>query len=290
MNQKPTTPAGIDTAQMDAASLNRRRTEAAGRQEFEQSLKLLDRCTAWFLWSGVAILTLLSVSLVALWSPWTFPGLNASDQQTGSWEVSGLIVLMAVVSVYTLRHQRALKVLRKRLVEEMDAATKHRVRADRFYEMSILDPLTGLYNRRFGETRLQEEIARAEKTGDPLQLLALDLDYFKEINDEYGHAAGDLALKGFSRRLQRAVRACDVPIRVGGDEFLVILPECPPDKVQTILSRLDKVELNLDGQKVRVRFSQGVAQYQIGDNSETIIKRADERLYEEKAKRPAVPA
>jgi two-component system cell cycle response regulator len=205
-----------------------------------------------------------------------------------SWLVRGLLVLMAVVSVHTLRHQRRLKVLRNRLVEQMDAATKHRARAERFYEMSILDPLTGLYNRRFGETRLREEIARAEKSGDPLQVLALDFDRFKEINDQYGHAGGDLALKAFARRLQRAIRACDVPIRVGGDEFLVILPECPPDKVQTILSRLNSIEVNLDGQKVRVSFSRGVAQYQINDTPETIIKRADERLYAEKAKRPFV--
>jgi len=66
----------------------------------------------------------------------------------------------------------------------------------------------------------------------------------------------------------------------------VILPECPPDKVQTILSRLDAIDLNLDGQKVRVSFSQGVAQYQINDTPETIIRRADERLYAAKAARP----
>jgi len=297
MSESLPTPKAIESAPPVAAtgpeemmSPNRRKTEAASREEFEQSLKLLDRSTSWFVWSGVLMILLPLGALVLLWLPWPLPELKPLDEQNASWLVQGLLGAMVVLSVYTLRSQRGLKALRKRLVDQMDAATKHRVRADRFYEMSILDPLTGLYNRRFGETRLREEIARAEKTGDPLQLLALDLDYFKEINDQYGHAGGDLALKGFARRLQRAVRACDVPIRVGGDEFLVILPECPPDKVQTILSRLDSIELTLDGQKVRVRFSRGVAQYQMSDTPETIIKRADERLYAEKAARPPVVA
>lgn len=227
-------------------------------------------------------------AMILLSLPWPLPRLKLLDERNVSWLVRGSLGLMAMVSMYTLRHQRRLKVLRNRLVEQMDATTKHHVRAERFYEMSITDPLTGLYNRRFGETRLREEIARAEKSGDPLMVLALDFDHFKEINDQYGHAGGDLALKGFARRLQRAIRACDVPIRVGGDEFLVILPECPLDKVQTILSRLDSIDLNLDGQKVRVSFSRGVAQYQINDTPETIIKRADERLYAAKAARPGL--
>jgi diguanylate cyclase (GGDEF)-like protein len=272
----------------DIGAAQRGKTERASRQEFRQNLDLLDRSTSWFLWSSVLMILLLSGAMVLLSLSWSLPRLNPSDERHISWLVRGLLGLMGGVSMYTLRQYRCLKVLRKRLVKQMDVATKHRVRAARFYEMSILDPLTGLYNRRFGETRLREEIARAEKSGDPLLVLALDLDHFKEINDQYGHASGDLALKGFGRRLQRAIRACDVPIRLGGDEFLVILPECPPDKVHTILSRLDSIELNLDGQKIRVSFSRGMAQYQINDTPETIIKRADERLYAEKAKRPFV--
>jgi diguanylate cyclase (GGDEF)-like protein len=273
-------------------SAERRKTETASRQAFRQSLEVLDRSTSWFLWSGLLMLFLLLGAVVLLSLPWPLPELNPLNEGNVSWLVRGLMGLMAGVSIYTLRRQRRLKEFRNRLVEQMDAATKHSARAERFYEMSILDPLTGLYNRRFGETRLREEIERAEKSGDPLQVLAVDFDRFKEINDQYGHAAGDLALKGFSRRLQRAIRACDVPIRNGGDEFLVILPECPPDKVQTILSRLDSIELNLDGQKVQVTFSRGVAQYQINDTPETIIKRADERLYAAKAQRrgPALTA
>ncbi len=267
-------------------SADRRKTEAASGKEFQESLAILDRNASWLLWSSIAGLLLPSTAVVLLSLSWPQPSLKPLDEASVGWFVRGLLTVMIVISIVTMRSQRRLKHLRNRLVTQMDAATKHRVQAERFYEMSIIDPLTGLYNRRFGETRLREEIVRAEKSGDPLMLLAFDFDHFKEINDRYGHAAGDLALKAFSRRLQRALRACDVPIRVGGDEFLVILPECPADKVQTVLSRLDAIDFNLDGEKVRVSFSQGVAQYQINDTAERIIKRADERLYAAKANRP----
>jgi diguanylate cyclase (GGDEF)-like protein len=171
----------------------------------------------------------------------------------------------------------------------MEVAMRQRIRAEKFYGLAILDPLTGLYNRRFGEERLQEEISRADRNGDSLAVLVLDLDHFKQINDEYGHAAGDLVLKEFSRRLKRAIRACDVPIRVGGDEFLVVLPECPREKVAVILSRLGTFDVSINKQKIPVSCSRGRAQHQVGDTAETILARADESLYLEKANRPPVP-
>src|SRR5262249_51378034 len=148
--------------------------------------------------------------------------------------VQGLLGVAWVASCVSLYSQRQrLAQLRQGLVVQIDRATKSRVSAEKFYGLSILDALTGLYNRRYGGTRLDEEIGRVEESKNPAPLMvaAIDFDKFKQINDKYGHAAGDLALKTFSRRLQRALRACDVPIRVGGDEFLVILPECPAEKV-----------------------------------------------------------
>jgi diguanylate cyclase (GGDEF)-like protein len=266
-------------------SSNRRGSETTSRQEFQHSLQILDQCRSWFIWGSFALIFLLPVTIVLLSLPSPLAQLGPFQ---GSVIARGLLGLMWVMSILTLRQQWRLKLLRERLIEQMDAATKHRLRAEKFYGMSILDPLTGLYNRRFGETRLQEEIARAEKSGEPLLVLALDFDRFKDINDRYGHAAGDMALKLFSRRLQRAIRACDIPIRVGGDEFLVILPECLPDKVELILSRMKSLEVNLDGQKIPVLFSRGVAQYQVNDTPETIIRRADERLYAEKSNRASV--
>jgi len=260
-------------------SSSTRKTETASHQEFQGSLRLLDVAASWELWDGILRILLLPVTIAAF----SIPGLGLYGRASLGvlWIVSGL----------TLYHQRSrLKMLRAGLVEQMDGATKNHARAEKLYGLSILDPLTGLYNRRFGQTRLDEEIARAGEVSDPLLLLAIDFDRFKEINDRLGHAAGDLALMTFSRRLQRAIRACDVPIRLGGDEFLVILPECPPDKVPLIMSRMGKITFPLDGRQIPVSFSYGLAQHQFNDTPETMVKRADERLYAAKAQRKTAAA
>ena len=235
------------------------------------------------------MILLLAGAIVFLSFPQLLSDAGLFNETDGSLPVRLLLVLMWVGSIVALSQQRRrLQVFRKNVIEQMDAATKHRVKAEQFYGLSILDPLTGMYNRRYGETRLQEEVTKAEKSGEPLLLLALDFDRFKEINDKYGHAAGDLALKEFSRRLQRAIRACDVPVRVGGDEFLTIFPECPLEKMQQILLRMDSIAFPFDGKKIPVSFSHGVAQYQVNDTPETMIQRADERLYAAKASRKTV--
>src|SRR5579864_3254224 len=263
--------------------LGQRKAETAGQEEFQHSLELLDVITSRHLRSSLLMIVLLPGMIALLSIPSLFPqGIDSS------LVVRGLLGMMWGASWGTLYHLRTrIDMLRKNLIAQMDGATKTHVRAEKLYGLSIIDPLTGLYNRRFGEDRLQEEIARAGDVTDPLLVLALDFDGFKGINDTYGHAAGDAALKAFSRRLQRAIRACDVPVRVGGDEFLVILPDCPPDKINAILSRMESIEFETDGQKIGVFFSHGMAQYHVYDTPETLIKRADERLYNAKASRKA---
>lgn len=259
-------------------------SESANRPEFTHSLLLLEGIASWHLWSSALMLLLVPGAVLLLLFPALLAQAGVFRQDLGILPVIGLLGLMWILSAVTLSQQRGrLNVFRESLIEQMDAATKHRVKAEQFYGLSILDPLTGLYNRRFGESRLQEEIAKAEKSSEPLLLLALDFDRFKEINDNYGHAAGDLALKEFSRRLQRAIRACDVPVRLGGDEFLTIFPDCPPDKMQLILSRMDSIAFSFDGEKIPLFFSHGLAQYQVHDTVGSMISRADERLYAAKA-------
>jgi diguanylate cyclase (GGDEF)-like protein len=259
--------------------------EITDHREIRESLTRLDRSTSWFWWNTMAVIVLLLAALVAL-SPELMESFALSHQMDVTAIVRGLLALMLVGNLYTLYHQRHLKRFRHRLANQMQAAVKQRTRADKFYGLAILDPLTGLYNRRFGEESLAKEITRAERTGEPLAVIALDLDYFKEINDQYGHAAGDAVLKEFSRHLRRAIRACDVPVRMGGDEFLVVLPECSRDNVQIILSRLKTFDLRLGRRKIPVSFSRGRAQYQVCDTVQTLIERADKVLYDEKAARP----
>jgi two-component system cell cycle response regulator len=160
--------------------------------------------------------------------------------------------------------------------------------------MAFLDPLTGLYNRRYIEDHLRTEMARARRKGDPLIVLLLDLDNFKTINDRFGHLAGDLVLQEFGRRLNKAIRGSDASVRLGGDEFLAVLPECPLHKIEAVLGRLGTFEVDVDGQKVSVSSSQGWAQYQFSETAQELMKRADDALYAHKAgavmKAPPIPA
>jgi diguanylate cyclase (GGDEF)-like protein len=263
----------------------KRRSETTSRQDFQNSLEVLDGIASRHAWSSAPLILLLPVMMILLSLPLLIPHLSVF-KNAASVLVGALLGMMWLIGVFTSsRQRRGLRLLRKGLIEQMDAATRNRVKGEQLYGLSILDPLTGLYNRRFGEDRLKEEIARAEQSQNPLLVLALDFDRFKPINDQYGHAAGDLALKEFSRRLQRAIRACDVPIRVGGDEFLVIFPDCPREMIDVILSRMGSIALKFEGHEIPVNFSHGLAQYEINDSPATMVHRADKRLYAAKSKR-----
>ncbi len=197
----------------------------------------------------------------------------------------GLIAAIVGLHTYLLFRHRCAGSICDRFADQLQRSLKQQIRAGKLYDLSIVDPLTGLHNRRFGAERLKEEIARADRSGEPLAVILFDLDYFKEINDEFGHAAGDLALKEFSRKLRKALRTCDVPVRIGGDEFLLILPQCPRENVDAVLSRIGSPKIELKGHVISVRYSVGRAHYQVQDTTGTLLGRADKALYAQKAAR-----
>jgi len=151
--------------------------------------------------------------------------------------------------------------------------------ATEIYQMAVLDPLTGLHNRRSGQRRLREEMSRAGRHDRSLILLLFDLNELKQINDNFGHLAGDQVIKYFSGRLQKAIRGSDLAVRLGGDEFLVLLPECSPDKVEHVLGRLSGMRVDLDGRTIHFTFSAGWSVYFPGELPEGLIERADAALY-----------
>jgi diguanylate cyclase (GGDEF)-like protein len=256
--------------------------ELSDHETFRQTIIQLDRSLTrtWRSTTGeIAIVLAAIVAPIILGNE--FPGSHLEITLI----VDGFLLLMLACNTYGLVQYNQLKQIRNRLTVQLEISIKQHIRADKLYGLSILDPLTGLHNRRFGEDRLEEEIARAERNGDPLAVIILDLDHFKEINDQFGHAAGDVALKEFSRRLRKAIRACDVPVRIGGDEFLVILPECPREKVNVILSRLGSPEVEINSQKLSICYSVGRSQYQVHDTIKTLLGRADDVLYAEKEAR-----
>jgi GGDEF domain-containing protein len=107
--------------------------------------------------------------------------------------------------------------------EQVGLALKSAHSFDATYKAAITDPLTDLYNRRFFDARLRQEVARIMRTGRSLGLMFVDLDHFKQINDQYGHDAGNLVLTQVANIIRQSIRSADVPARWGGDEFTVLL-------------------------------------------------------------------
>jgi diguanylate cyclase (GGDEF)-like protein len=125
-------------------------------------------------------------------------------------------------------------------------------------------------------------MSRAVRHRRPLTLLLIDVDNLKQINDRLGHAAGDLLLKQFADRLQRAIRGSDLAVRLGGDEFMVLLPECRVDEVKHVLGRVEGLQVEFENEKVACRFSRGWTDFRLGETAQEFLKRADAALYENK--------
>jgi len=243
----------------------------------------LDR-RQWWLWSStVAILILLTIAVASF----SFPSfLDAGEQAYYSFNLTQAVrALMGIVllfSVYVVYQQTMISRMRNQIADQIHSLAKVEERTNEVYKLAALDQLTGLYNRRSGEQRLADEIIRAERYGRPLTLLLIDLDGLKQINDGWGHAAGDLVLKSFSERLLRAIRGSDLAVRLGGDEFMLLLPECRLDEVRHVMARVEGLEVEYEGHKIQCRFSRGWTDYRSGETAEQLMKRADASLYANK--------
>ena len=152
-----------------------------------------------------------------------------------------------------------------------------------------LDPLTGVYNRRFGFTRLTEEYSAAVRSGAPLGLLMLDLDHFKLINDTYGHIAGDKVLVSCTNKIKAILRRYDIVMRYGGEEFVAILPGASTHDTMVVADRIraliESSQVPYGDDEIRVTVSVGVVSFPETpiNKIEELIKNADEALYRAKS-------
>jgi diguanylate cyclase (GGDEF)-like protein len=255
--------------------------------KMRRKMRAMDRRAWWHWWNAVLVIMLLMGAVASLSLP-VAPSADPIYQANLTLAVRGLLGLILIFNIYMLYQQYLLKALRANLARQIEITGEQEVRAEMFEELSILDPLSGLYNRRYGDDRLRRELARSDRSGDPFILLLLDLDKFKEINDQFGHPAGDLVIKEFAHRLSKSIRGSDAAVRLGGDEFMVILPECLPEKIGIVMSRLSNLEVEIGSEKINVQCSSGWTQYIAADNSESILKRADEALYANKSAKGAI--
>jgi len=156
-------------------------------------------------------------------------------------------------------------------------------------KMAVIDPLTGLYNRRYATQHMQKIVDRARESGNNFAVMMMDLDKFKLINDTQGHDAGDMVLKEFSHRIQENVRGVDLVARMGGEEFLVVMPDASDMVAKHVSERLrraieSKPFVTASGVELKITVSIGVA---IGhpndDGPDVLIKQADTALYAAKS-------
>jgi diguanylate cyclase (GGDEF)-like protein len=165
---------------------------------------------------------------------------------------------------------------------ELKAANK------RIEELAELDELTGSFNRRCILRMLEDEIARARRTNTPCSMALIDLDWFKRINDAYGHPTGDEVLRTFAITLFANIRNIDKFGRYGGEEFLLVLPDTSNDGATRILDRLRSIIADLDWSAfspgLRVTISAGVATLGANENPDAVLARADAALYSAKAR------
>ena len=151
---------------------------------------------------------------------------------------------------------------------------------------AVTDELTGLANRRRFLTQLETELARSRRSGSPLGLVLADLDDFKQVNDRYGHEAGDRTLRAFAEILRDAVRDIDLPVRLGGEEFAILLPDTNLDGganlAERIRSTLAGTKIESGSDHIRVTASFGVSCFPAAAAADELLVDADRRLYDAK--------
>jgi diguanylate cyclase (GGDEF)-like protein len=151
---------------------------------------------------------------------------------------------------------------------------------------AVTDELTGLANRRRFLSQMDAEVARSRRSGSPLAIVLADLDDFKQVNDKYGHEAGDRTLRAFADILRGAVRDIDLPVRLGGEEFAVLLPDTDlaggANLAERIRVTLEERRIESGSSHIRVTASFGVSCYPLAASSDDLLVDADRRLYDAK--------
>lgn len=159
----------------------------------------------------------------------------------------------------------------------------------RLRRLSVTDPLTSAYNREFLQQHLPQAVEHADRRDEPLSIAMIDVDHFKSVNDRFGHEVGDRVLAEVAQRMRGAIRAGDLLIRYGGEEFLVVLPGSDSSSAHEIAERMRQrladEQVEIGGQTIEVCISVGVAEHRRGEDSPGhLIRRADSALYAAKGR------
>jgi diguanylate cyclase (GGDEF)-like protein len=218
---------------------------------------------------------------------WAIEGFGAlALTLTGIYERGmgpGLASLVNILVPLALAESSAQAVERIRLEGEISLRDL-KTRNEELEELAYRDPLTHLYNRRYGFESLRKNISFARRYESELHILELDIDHFKKVNDELGHPVGDTVLVGIAKILEGSIRDSDLAARIGGEEFLVILPQVRSEQAQGVANRIRDLTARTTFGCVpwRITVSIGVTSLREEDTAESIFSRADGFLYNSK--------
>ena len=229
----------------------------------------------WWLWFSALVVTALS-GIVLLLSSFHSLFLHhehffeiRSDQ--ARW---GILSLLLLFNMWLVQRQWVFRRLRRHLTEGSGDAQSNTDAND----PSQMDQVTGLYTRASAEQSLGREVVRARRKNLPLSLVAFHLDDFAELKKRLGRDAAELVLKEFANRLRRASRGSDFCVRLGDDDFVVILPECSLGDAKIVSDRLGTLEMKCAGEDVTVGWSVGWIDYKRGEVPSDLFKRAKDVL------------
>jgi diguanylate cyclase len=184
-----------------------------------------------------------------------------------------------------ISHRQILKLNQR--IQEMEHETEYlRQSAEKSRDLALKDTLTGIWNRQALNELLEKEYVRWQRYGKPLSLIIWDVDFFKRVNDNYGHAAGDKVLRTIAGIFQKATRDADFIARFGGEEFMGIFPETQLENALALANKIrQKVErskFHYEDKRVFITASAGLATFRPGDTIDDVFKRADRALYQAK--------
>jgi diguanylate cyclase (GGDEF)-like protein len=240
-------------------------------EEYIEHLRALQR-REWWTWAvTMFVLLLLTAAVASLSLPEILADRAFLDGPVFQ-SVAGLTVLIFLLGGYLTYEKTLINRLRIELAEGQSHSAIWR-------DLALVDSLTGLFNRRFAERQMKAEVARAQRKNYQLTVVLFDLNDFKKINDQHGHAAGDIALKAFAEKLTKASRQGDIAVRLGGDEFMLLLPECDATQVHLLLDRMEEIVAEINGQKIVITYAVGWADCQKGQSPQDLLDEADKALY-----------
>lgn len=227
---------------------------------------------------GVCLFALLAFAAAMAQTTLLHPEVAPAAVEWGHFLMLATVMPAVAVLAERLRH------MRRRLHDQK------RDLAKALHEIELLasrDSLTGLFNRRWIEDMLQREMVRCERSGSRLAFALLDIDHFKRVNDQHGHACGDAVLVAFGQTIQAKVRSTDAVARWGGEESVLLMPDTDLPNAGLVAERLRSATEGLavaHGERsLRISVSIGLTEYRLGESSAALAQRADEALYAAKA-------